>query len=200
MNNDSSIITEKADNVQEKVLIQFYYECLCPFCMRFYTEVFVPMVGKLGEYLDVRTYPYGNAWTNKVNGSYVFDCQHGTAECYGNKLHACALDLLENKTQALVFNSCLMNGYSDDSDADACGKEQNVDAVAIKECAKGEKGTQLLKYYGDESSDGHYSYVPYLRINGEHRARFNFVFKVCKTFKVPPPPCVEVINSDNDEE
>lgn len=81
-----------------------------------------------------------------------------------------------------------------------CGKEQNVDAVAIKECAKGEKGTQLLKYYGDESSDGHYSYVPYLRINGEHRARFNFVYKVCKTFKVPPPPCVEVINSENDEE
>ncbi|XP_014356159.2 gamma-interferon-inducible lysosomal thiol reductase-like [Papilio machaon] len=195
----NTTITEKADNVQEKVSIQLYYECLCRFCKQFYTEVFIPTIRELGEYLDVRTYPYGNAWTSERNGSYVFDCQHGRAECYGNKLHACALDLLQNKTQALVFNSCLMVGNSEDSDADQCGKEQNVDADSIKECAKGDKGTLLLKYYGDESAKGHYRYVPYLKINGKHRARANFMHKVCKIFTVPPPPCVEVLKSDEDE-
>ncbi|XP_013177194.1 PREDICTED: gamma-interferon-inducible lysosomal thiol reductase-like [Papilio xuthus] len=197
-NDLNTTITEKADNVKEKVLIQLYYECLCPFCTHFYTEVFIPTIREIGDYLDVRTYPYGNAWTNKRNGSYVFDCQHGRAECYGNKLHACALDLLQNKTQALVFNSCLMEGNSDDSDADYCGKNQNVDADSIKECAKGNKGTLLLKYYGDESAKGQYNYVPYLVINGEHRTRSNFMYKVCKIFTVTPPPCVEVLKSEED--
>lgn len=42
-------------------------------------------------------------------GNYSFRCQHGPAECYGNKLHACAIDVLENITLAVLYNSCLMD-------------------------------------------------------------------------------------------
>ncbi|KPJ20586.1 hypothetical protein RR46_00100 [Papilio xuthus] len=75
-NDLNTTITEKADNVKEKVLIQLYYECLCPFCTHFYTEVFIPTIREIGDYLDVRTYPYGNAWVkfcqSRVTYSHPF--------------------------------------------------------------------------------------------------------------------------------
>lgn len=43
------------------------------------------------------------------DGNYEFICQHGPAECYGNKLHACAIDELQNITLAVLYNSCLMD-------------------------------------------------------------------------------------------
>lgn len=46
--------------------------------------------------------------TFQVRGHYEFRCQHGPAECYGNKLQACVVDALKNDTQAVLYNSCLL--------------------------------------------------------------------------------------------
>ncbi|CAH2050317.1 unnamed protein product, partial [Iphiclides podalirius] len=148
-----------------KVSIQLYYESLCTGCIEFITENFTTVVERLNSYLTFQTYPYGNAKTFRRNGRYEFKCQHGLKECYGNKLHACAIDLLQNVTQAVIFNSCMMEPKegkrgSNDYAADACAKKHDVDAAPIKECAKGDKGSELLKYYGDETKRANVSYVP----------------------------------------
>ncbi|XP_014356162.2 GILT-like protein 2 [Papilio machaon] len=185
----------KAAKETDRVLVQVYYESLCPACRLFFTEQLKPVVEKLGQYINIRTYPYGNAKTIiDENGDYTIKCQHGPPECYGNKLHACALNLLQNKTQALIFNACLMtrrrNSHgSDDKAADACGTELNLDSNTIKECAKSNKGDELLKYYGEESKKANFNYVPYILIQGRVNDGEELMKDICNVFTNPPPPC-----------
>ncbi|CAG4979060.1 unnamed protein product [Parnassius apollo] len=181
----------------EMVTIKLYYESLCPDCIQFITKDFKPVVEKLTHYLNIQTYPYGNARTFNHNGHYVFQCQHGPEECYGNKLHACAIYSLRNMTRAVLFNSCMMEPRqgrhgSDDDAADACGTAQNVDVSLIKECAKGNTGNLLLKYYGDESTKAHFDGVPYILLNGKSNDGDNFMRDVCAAFTNVPPPCREI--------
>ncbi|XP_045498560.1 GILT-like protein 2 [Colias croceus] len=181
----------------DKVQIQLYYEVFCPHCRTFDTVQFRPVVEKLSPYLDIKTYPYGNAETYENNGQTVFKCQHGPTECYGNKLHACALDLIQNQTTALIYNTCMMeysqsDRGSDDNAADRCGASMSIDSTPIKQCAKGNKGTELLKYYGVESKKANFKHVPYILINGVVNDGKNFMKDVCAAFSNPPSQCVNV--------
>nr|XP_032529306.1 uncharacterized protein LOC116779211 [Danaus plexippus plexippus] len=179
----------------EKVDIKIYYECLCPDCIKFDVEQFSPVLETMNQYLEIHTYPYGNAKTIKKNGKIEFICQHGPAECYGNKLHVCAIDSLQHIT-ALRFNLCLMNSTegrgSDDKMADKCGQLMGCDSEAIKACARSNRGTELLLYYGEQSKMANFNYVPYVLINGKvYNTDGNKDFKdaVCAAFDNPPPPC-----------
>ncbi|CAH0405433.1 unnamed protein product [Chilo suppressalis] len=192
--------------LNENVKIQLYYECLCPDCRKFDTTVFARVYNILQNYLDVHTYPYGNAQTiTHADGTVDFECQHGVEECYGNMLHACAIDILANTTASIEFNMCLMdykNGEqgSNDATADKCGELLNIKVESIKKCAKGDKGKDLLKYYGDESHKVHYNYVPYVLINGvewNQDTETDFMKRVCQAFKIPPPPCEGAYNLSN---
>lgn len=58
-------------------------------------------------------------------GGYEFVSQHGPEETYGNKLHACAIDTLQNITMAVLYNSCLM----DDSQAGKGSDDAAADSV-----------------------------------------------------------------------
>ncbi|CAK1539928.1 unnamed protein product [Leptosia nina] len=179
---------------EDKVSIKLFYECHCPSCMEFESTDFKETVEKLNEYLDIQTYPYGNAKTHEHDGKTDFECQHGPKECYGNKLHACALEIVKNHTAALLFNSCMMGGSqkgwgSDDKAADKCASNMGIDSKPIKTCAKGNKGSELLKYYGEESKKVGFHYVPYVLLNGAEYTGEHFLQDVCAKFSSPPPPC-----------
>ncbi|XP_059061696.1 gamma-interferon-inducible lysosomal thiol reductase-like [Achroia grisella] len=179
---------------ENKVNIKLFYECLCPDCRQFDSKQFKNVIEKLTPYLKIHTYPYGNAKMVHNNDQIEFKCQHGPKECYGNKLHACTLNLLNNATTALLFNICMMDlddtsGGSNDPAADACGIKLKIDAEPIKDCAKSEKGNELLESYGIESEKIHYEYVPYVLINGDEWTGDNFMKDVCAAFSIPPPPC-----------
>ncbi|XP_046964540.1 GILT-like protein 2 [Vanessa cardui] len=194
--NDLYLLNDKYAYYQDdKVDVKLYYECLCPDCIQFDKNKFSPVVQNLSQYLNIHLYPYGNAQTFGHNGRYDFKCQHGPAECYGNKLHACAIDYLQNITEAVEFNACMMEYKSNDEAADRCANAMYLDSRPIKACAKGERGTQLLKYYGEESKKANFSYVPYILINGKLNSGDNFMEDICAEFAVAPPPCVELYNS-----
>lgn len=55
--------------------------------------------------------------TKKADGSVKVACQHGVKECYGNMLHACATDILDNVSQYLEYNSCMIRLNSNDTAA-----------------------------------------------------------------------------------
>ncbi|KAJ0182573.1 hypothetical protein K1T71_001942 [Dendrolimus kikuchii] len=192
---DSYSIEHKSKFLRkESVEIKLYYESFCPDCRKFVTGSLVPTVEKLSVYLDIKLYPYGNAQTNETNGHYTFECQHGPAECYGNMLDACAIDLLGNITKTVFFSGCMMRNNqsgrgSDDTAADSCGKAMDIDSEPIKQCAKSNKGVQLLKFYGEESKKVGFKYVPYILINGAVNDGENFMRDICAAFNDPPPPC-----------
>nr|XP_034833184.1 GILT-like protein 1 [Maniola hyperantus] len=174
--------------------VKVFYECLCPDCIKLDKEQFSTAVQELNQYVNFHTYPYGNARTIHESGVIKFECQHGPPECYGNKLHACAIDHLNNITEAVVFNACMMGGEdggSNDAAADRCAAEVGIDTTPIKACAKGDRGTELLEYYGEESKKANFSYVPYILINGKENDGSNLMRDICAEFAVAPPPCVE---------
>uniref|UniRef100_A0A2A4K410 Uncharacterized protein n=1 Tax=Heliothis virescens TaxID=7102 RepID=A0A2A4K410_HELVI len=193
---DLYLLEDKIETMTEKVDVKLFYECLCPDCRTFDTMHLRPTVEKLASRLILNLYPYGNAETiDKGNGNYEFKCQHGPEECYGNKLHACAIDFLRNETKAAFFNSCMMESSrtgrgSDDAAVDECGRIMNIGTDTIKQCAKSYKGSVLLKYYGDESKKVGFKYVPYILINGVANDGENFMRDICAAFKTPPPECV----------
>ncbi|XP_075971836.1 GILT-like protein 2 [Anticarsia gemmatalis] len=203
INSEDTDLIKNKDNTteqaaEEKVKIELYYECLCPYCRAFDRNHLTPTVRKLGEkYLDIHLYPYGNAETTVYdNGTIEIECQHGVPECYGNMLHACAIDQLKPLTKAIYYISCLMgtsqsHGGSNDEAADKCGTQMNIDSEPIKTCAKGPKGLELAKYYGDETNKIDFHGVPHVVVNGVEYEGDDFFHDVCEIFAHTPPECTE---------
>ncbi|XP_047985256.1 gamma-interferon-inducible lysosomal thiol reductase-like [Leguminivora glycinivorella] len=183
----------------DKVKLQVYYECLCPDCIAFHLGPLDDVYRKIGSYIDLKLYPYGNAKKSEKNGKTVITCQHGPAECYGNKLHACAIEILNDISKAEFYNSCMMNGTwggrgSTDMDATNCGKSMGIDSKAIIACAKSSRGEDLLEYYGQETDKlVDKQYVPWVLINGEFfDSNGDLMKKICETLSNSPPPCAEL--------
>ncbi|XP_047984793.1 uncharacterized protein LOC125225227 [Leguminivora glycinivorella] len=184
-------------NKGDKVDLRIYYEAMCPYCIDEYTEILPEIIDKLGAYINLKTYPYGNSNKTEKNGKTVIECQHGPKECYGNKLHACAIDVLKDTTQYVKYIACMMSGQEDgsggsnDKGATECGKQMGIDATKIIECAKGEKGEKLLEQYGEETD---YEApdkrgVPWSLINGKFVSSDLWFTTICAALAHPPPEC-----------
>ena len=89
------------------VLVELYYESLCPGCRNFISTMIFPTFDKLRDTGIVKfgLYPYGNA-VQKENpdGSWNITCQHGQEECLGNTLEVELSTSLHSTGQR--FTSC----------------------------------------------------------------------------------------------
>ncbi|XP_063821053.1 gamma-interferon-inducible lysosomal thiol reductase-like [Ostrinia nubilalis] len=183
----------------DKVQVVLLYETLCPACRQFDTSDFKLLIQELDLYVDIHTYPYGNAHEKVINNETVTVCQHGPTECYGNMLHGCALNLLSNTTKAQLFNSCTMESqYADASFDDAayqCGSKMYIAADKIMECAKSDQAKLILSAYGKKSRKYTYDYVPFVVINGKEWTNHDqdLIKVVCAEFKNPPPICQQYL-------
>lgn len=72
-----------------------------------------------------------------------------------------------------------------------CGDALELDAEAIKKCAKGPEGTQLLKKFGELSAVVNFKYVPYVLVNGVISKSQNLLDDICSSFKNPPDTCTK---------
>lgn len=99
-----------ADAADGKVVIDLYYESLCPACEQFLqtgvkTALGTKDIWKIG---DVFVHPYGNARTIANGSSWSFTCQHGVRECEGNMIELCAINQTDDYYgKALPFIVCL---------------------------------------------------------------------------------------------
>eukprot|EP00960_Hanusia_phi_P042196 755360-Hanusia_phi.AAC.7 len=80
-------------------------EAACPGCQFFTTHVLAPVLQEPGmaDIMDLRIIPAGNAEIkeDEETKEESIDCQHGEAECEGNKILAC----LEQQVEQNVFHS-----------------------------------------------------------------------------------------------
>lgn len=97
--------------------ISLYYECLCPYCQALVTEKLLPIYKDIQNQVELLFVPFGNA--ESENHGETFNCQHGAAECTGNRIQSCVLDAIDYEQDASVqFVGCQMS-----KKADATGRE-----------------------------------------------------------------------------
>ncbi len=103
---------------------------MCPDSKYFIKHQLIPTIEKIPEIIDFRLIPYGKAKViqaaiSQINHFYYFrfklfqtienttgiffTCQHRELECQGNKIHACGIKYITNRSKQLNFASCLIN-------------------------------------------------------------------------------------------
>lgn len=89
--------------------IQIYYEALCPDSVNFVQNQLFPNFAALRDYIDILYVPFGKASSHNDNGIIEFTCQHGPAECTGNRVQSCTLRALRaDPDRQTEFVACQM--------------------------------------------------------------------------------------------
>lgn len=204
---------------------------MCPDSAKFITEQVYPAVkGELRDYVDITWVPFGKSSVSKkkifiviysnftqhhffqysTQGSDVFfNCHHGPNECYGNKVHACAIDHIQansyqteftKESLTLDFIACLMKAGKNFPDnvypGSRCARENQIHTWEnIQTCANSTEGSQLLKKHGDTTM--HFQNplmsVPTVVFKYQYdaktseRAMTNFLGTICPFMSAPQP-------------
>ncbi|XP_064476912.1 gamma-interferon-inducible lysosomal thiol reductase-like [Ornithodoros turicata] len=186
----------------ENVSVDVYYECMCPFSVNFVIKQLWPTYKKLGDHMEVRLYPYGNARTRTHkdgNGraTDIISCQHGPRECEGNTVQCCVLDLFRDTATQVGFVACMMSARHPYEAGPQCASEMCLPWHLISQCASSSYGKTLLKEMGRKTRQAvpPVRAVPHIVINGQHngyytgRARSNLTSLICDLLKQKPSPC-----------
>jgi interferon gamma-inducible protein 30 len=148
--------------------IDIYIESLCPFCMNFITNSYKNFLANPNnqELANVKIVAYGNAKETWDGSKWVFQCQHGPNECYGNAIITCAQSKLDQYS-ANQFIICLDENIQTKDFNAATRKCLSAElAASVMSCADSDEGNRLL-HEAAQNTPKH-NYVPWIVYNGEH--------------------------------
>jgi len=161
--------TAKEDTAPTKLVsINLYYETRCPDCIEFINNTLAPMWANkdIRPHLNITVNPYGNAmsipmanvsagykfWHAETTGTgfdYVHVCQHGSDECLGNLIQACAISMVEKeKYMDMVFCMAAKPDWSIEKASYECMVSAGVPHDQVKECATSARGNKLYADLG----------------------------------------------------
>ena len=131
-------------------------------------------------------------FTPNAEGGYDFECQHGPAECQGNRLHACGLKYSANSTQNLIFARCLMESPDQGAMVNSitlllstsscnlthfskhfqCASKAGLDFAVLDNCQNSVESQLLHQSHGVETLnlEPKLTFVPWLVFNGVRMA------------------------------
>lgn len=188
------------DDEVQPVMLELYFESLCPGCRHFITTMLYPTWKKFldTKILKIQLYPYGNAHEKKnaTTGLWDYTCQHGPEECVGN--------LIENCIQKYTMNDpmkyfpifyCMESADNPITAAEMCVTKAGLKWSDVNTCANGKEGNTLMHNSAmmtDKLNPPH-KYVPWVVVNGEHteslqqEAQDNLPKLLCDTYKGTKP-------------
>ncbi|XP_028047691.1 LOW QUALITY PROTEIN: uncharacterized protein LOC105834862 [Monomorium pharaonis] len=201
-----------ADGESEKnaVNVDVYYESLCGDSMRWIVNQLVPSYPQLKRHIQVTLVPYGKATHTRENktGPWQFSCQHGPAECRGNKAQACAIHSIRSieapeSHQQLTVNlvGCAMSDGNPPNAVPQCAQNiglKEETRKSIDDCIASSLGDDLLATNGDKthSLQPPLRFVPTIVINGvyskenQDEGLRNFPSLVCRHLTAEEKPNV----------
>ncbi|KAL0830718.1 hypothetical protein ABMA28_002852 [Loxostege sticticalis] len=106
----------------------------CSATVRFFRDQLVPTYALYGDFLDLEFVPWGRT-VKHDNGT--FTCQFGPNDCWANRLHRCALNILKGNQKAqLEYMACELAppypAYGESSFA--CIQEVGINIVQADFC------------------------------------------------------------------
>lgn len=150
---------------QSKVPVYVYYESLCPDSAKFINQQLYPTAKQFAKNIDLKFIPFGKSTYKTLGSDTSFECHHGPNECYGNKVHACALFHIQgnsyqpnNTKEALTLEyvNCLMERAqfkSGEFPGKVCADMHEIhNWETIEQCANSTEGSSFLRGYGDETA------------------------------------------------
>lgn len=180
-------LTNQVVESDEKLVVDVYYEVLCPDSRTFLLHQLAPAWHHLQSIFTVNFIPYGKARTYGERDDLTFSCQHGPRECQGNIWHACAVKYTNGVESRLNFINCMMyNNYDPQKAALRCSRIFTVDWTNISNCAKGKEGKLLLSKAGERTHALRpwASFIPTIEVDGrqhsQRRLREHFSAQLCK--------------------
>ncbi|XP_067615203.1 GILT-like protein 1 [Eurosta solidaginis] len=145
-----------------KLDVTILYESLCPDSIRFMSKQLAPSYGKLNANLNVNLVPFGKS--RSVNYGSEFYCQHGPAECSGNRLQTCVLSQESTQDQRVRFAICQMV-TRDKQNVDECTDQVGLNND-ISNCVDTALGTQLQLMAEHVTQQYSPSFVPTIVYDG----------------------------------
>lgn len=201
-----------------KVPVTVYYESLCPDSAALITEKIHPVLqDELKEHVDITWVPYGKSKMYTQGSDVEFTCHHGPNECYGNKVHACAINIIQansyqseftRESLTLDFITCLMKigkNFPDNVYPGAkCARENHINTWAnIETCANSTEGSKLLQEMGKTTNEFQNPLESVPTVVFKHvydndvqqRALQDFRSTLCSYIKEPKPKACMPANS-----
>uniref|UniRef100_A0A1A9WQN0 Gamma-interferon inducible lysosomal thiol reductase n=1 Tax=Glossina brevipalpis TaxID=37001 RepID=A0A1A9WQN0_9MUSC len=193
-----------------KVPVTIYYESLCPDSAKFISEQVFPAVkNELKDHVDIKWVPFGKSTYSTQGSEIQFNCHHGPNECYGNKVHACAIEHIQassyqteftRESLILSFINCMMKAGKNFPDnvypGAACARESHVSIWEnIQQCANSTEGSRLLMEHGQTTNafQNPLTNVPTVVFKQQYdpkvntRAQTDFLGALCQYVPQPQP-------------
>uniref|UniRef100_A0AAG5CTD3 Gamma-interferon inducible lysosomal thiol reductase n=1 Tax=Anopheles atroparvus TaxID=41427 RepID=A0AAG5CTD3_ANOAO len=126
--------------LQAAVTVDVYYAHLCPDSVRWVQNQLLTLSPNLLNSITLDFIPFGKA--QSVNNGQSFICQHGPAECEGNRVQSCILSLLPSQQAQVNYVGCQMS-FDADPRGWECAFRSGVNLIAAETCVEGTQGTQL---------------------------------------------------------
>mmetsp|Transcript_104398 Transcript_104398/g.294305 ORF Transcript_104398/g.294305 Transcript_104398/m.294305 type:complete len:338 (-) Transcript_104398:69-1082(-) len=171
----------------DKVHMEIHYEVLCPYCIQFFSGNFITIWNdtQFRNRLDIKLYPFGNGVVipeKQVSEGYhffhptatypLFQCQHGEAECIGNMIQACAMDLepFEQSVQLVICMASYGTSMGPELTSYECGTKMGFNMSAIRDCVYSDHGAKLMTAIAEKAMDPYLNRtgVPWLTVEGMH--------------------------------
>ncbi|TRY74514.1 hypothetical protein TCAL_00755 [Tigriopus californicus] len=184
-----------------KVVVEVYYEVLCPDSRYFILKQLYPTWQRVGSIMDIQYKPYGKASHRASDGGYMFQCQHGPNECQGNMIHTCAMHYIPESTKLTEYIHCMMGDNYDPMQAGRnCASQLEIEWSPIEACASGKEGQKMLAVVGDDTHSlrPRVSFIPTIVLNGSQDNQKmmlkNLLKEVCRKYQgVKPKECIETL-------
>ncbi|XP_011311094.1 gamma-interferon-inducible lysosomal thiol reductase [Fopius arisanus] len=202
--------TEAFCNSSPCITVDVYYESLCPDSVRFIVNQLATSYDGLKDHLDINLVPYGKAIHRRdENGKWLFSCQHGAAECRGNKAQACALNSILNSSDnfdnkqslAISLVECVMSSSNAATAVPRCTVNVGLNPdmrKTINDCVESTDGDRLLVAHGDKthSLNPPLTFVPTIVLDNvyssanQNAALVNFKKLICGQIPAGAKPAV----------
>uniref|UniRef100_A0A147BX54 Putative gamma-interferon inducible lysosomal thiol reductase n=1 Tax=Ixodes ricinus TaxID=34613 RepID=A0A147BX54_IXORI len=188
----------------KKVAVTVIYECFCPQSQEFIKSQLLPTYKKLRDHLDVTLLPFGKARLDQ-NGptSNGVICEHGSAECEGNKIQMCVAQVAKETLQTIEVVACMSSYKVPNKAARKCVKASGVSWTMVHGCVTKNGNTYILKVAQETwKVQKNITRVPLIAVDGEvssyiqEESQSSFLSLTCQKIggvgtDQEPEPCAE---------